>query len=154
MSNVRFHIVQFNTAEMLYPLEDERMADFTSRLDDINALAEGSPGFVWRLKDEGGNATLIRPLGENWLINMSVWSGIAALRDFTYKSRHVELLRATGAWFKPAAAANLALWWVREGTTPSLDDAKARLDHLRLKGPSARAFTFADPFPPTRVMPR
>ena len=154
MSNVRFHIAQFNKAEMRYPLEDERMAEFTSRLDDINVLAEESPGFVWRLKDDSGDATRIRPLGEDWLINMSVWTGIAALRNFTYKSRHVELLRGTEAWFKPASAPRLVLWWVRAGTTPSIDEARARLDHLLLKGPSARAFTFGDPYPPTRAMPR
>ncbi len=32
------------------------------------------------------------------------------------------------------------MWWIEEGHVPSLEDAKARLDHLRLNGSTEFAF--------------
>lgn len=52
-----WHIAQMNVATALYPLDDDRMSGFMNRLDTVNALADRSPGFVWRLQSESGNAT-------------------------------------------------------------------------------------------------
>jgi len=49
-------------------------------------------------------------------------------------------------WFEKASEAYLALWWISEGHIPSVDEAKERLEMLRLKGPTPDAFTFRDPF--------
>ena len=38
------------------------MADFVANLERINALAEASPGYRWRLQSESGDATAFRPL--------------------------------------------------------------------------------------------
>ena len=50
------HIAQINIAQAKDTMDSATMADFVARLDEINALAEGAPGFVWRLKTEDGNA--------------------------------------------------------------------------------------------------
>lgn len=123
------------------------MADFVANLDRINALAEQSPGFIWRLKDESGDATAIRPFGDDIIVNMSVWTDVAALGNYAFKSAHVEIMRRRNAWFDRMAEAYAVLWWVPEGHLPSLEEARERLDHLRKFGPTPHAFTFKEAFP-------
>src|SRR5918911_5244838 len=97
----RFHLAQLNIGQLRAPLDDPMMEGFRSQLDPINALADRSPGFVWRLQTEDGNATAIRPYdGDNLMaINMSVWESLKSLQRFVYRSRHVETLRARKQWF-------------------------------------------------------
>ena len=136
-----------------------RLADFVAKLAPINALADGSPGFVWRLQTEDGDATAIRVFDDDRLIvNMSVWTSFEALADFVYRSAHVEVMRRRREWFHSMAELFMTLWWIPAGTIPTLDEAEERLLHLRTHGPTPRAFTFRDPFPPgeltqSRVMP-
>lgn len=89
----KFQLAQLNISVMKEPLESPSMADFVANLDRINAIAEGSPGFVWRLQTEEGDATALRPLGDNIIVNMSVWQNIASLNNYVYKSAHVEMMR-------------------------------------------------------------
>jgi hypothetical protein len=127
------------------------MADFMALLDPINALADRSDGFVWRLQTEDGDATALRPFHDDRiLINMSVWESFDALRSFVYVSRHLDVMRRRREWFERMGEAYLALWWIPAGHLPTIDDAKARLDALRERGPSAAAFTFRDPYPPPK----
>ena len=72
-------LAQLNIAVMKEPLESPAMADFVANLDRINALAESSPGFVWRLQTEEGDATALRPLGDDTLVNVSVWKDVELL---------------------------------------------------------------------------
>ena len=95
-----YELAQLNIALMKEPLESPRMADFVANLDRINALAESSPGFVWRLKTEEGNATALRPLGEDTLVNVSVWRDVASLNKYVYGSAHVEIMRRRKEWFE------------------------------------------------------
>jgi len=139
----RFHIAQVNIARMRAPLDSETMAGFVSRLDEINALADGAPGFVWRLQTDEGNATYLRPYDdERILFNLSVWESVEALKDYVYKTAHAELLRQRRDWFEQFEGAFVALWWVPAGHVPSVDEAKKRLAHLDAHGPSQFAFTF------------
>ena len=89
-----YHVAQVNIGRVKAPVEDPLMAAFVARLDEINALADHSPGFVWRLQTPVGNATYFRPYPEDdrILINMSVWESIAGLRYYVYKTAHAELL--------------------------------------------------------------
>lgn len=123
------------------------MADFVNNLDRINALAEHSPGFEWRLQDEQGDATAIRPFGDDVIVNMSVWRNVAALRDFAFKSAHVEIMRRRREWFDRMADAFAVLWWVPEGHRPTLTEAAKRLAQLQASGATALAFTFKEAFP-------
>ncbi len=132
-----FHIAQINLARGNAPLDDPIMAGFVARLDEINALADGSPGFVWRLQgDEGGNATYLRLFQDELIIvNMSVWETLEHLQQYVYRSTHTELIRQRQAWFQKFAGAYAALWWVPAGHIPTVDEAKVRLAHLEQHGP-------------------
>lgn len=132
---------------MKEPLESPSMADFVNNLDRINALAEESPGFVWRLQTEEGDATQLRPLGENILINLSVWRDVEAMHEYVYKSDHASIMRRRKEWFDQMAEAWVVLWWVPETHTPSLAEAIERLEHLRHHGPTPEAFNFRNLFP-------
>lgn len=144
-----FQLAQANVARARYALEDPRMAGFTNRLEQINALAEGSPGFVWRYVDESGNATDTRVLDDpDRIFNMSVWESLEALAQFAYRSDHRELLRARHDWFHPADAPMLALWWVPAGHRPSVAEGEQALWRIQRAGPSAPAFDFAHRFDP------
>jgi hypothetical protein len=145
-----FHIAQVNIGRILAELDDPVMAGFVNRLDEINELADTSPGFVWRLIVDDGNATYLRPFGDpRMLLNMSVWESAEHLRHFVYKTMHVELLRDRHAWFERLSGAYTALWWVPTGHVPSVDEAKKRLEHLEAHGPTEFAFTFQTIVPPS-----
>ena len=124
------------------------MADFVARLDEINALADGSPGFIWRLQTEAGNATYLRPYAdERIIINMSVWETVEHLRNYVYQSRHSEVRRRRREWFEKLETPVVALWWVPAGHVPSVDEAKKRIAHLQANGPTPFAFSFRSVFP-------
>ncbi len=148
-----YHIAQINVARMRFSIDDPGMADFVAQLDAVNGLADRSPGFVWRLQGEAGDATTIQAFDEaNILINMSVWETIDALFDFTYKSGHTDVFRRRHEWFDTADGAHLALWWIRSGQLPRVEQGIARLKYLDRHGPSARAFTIKHRFdPPLRA---
>ena len=144
------HLAQVNIGRVKGLMTDPVMSGFASRLDEINALAEASPGFVWRLQSDEGNATSYRPYDhdDRLLINMSVWETVEHLRDFTYATAHAELLRQRRDWFEKFDRVFLALWWIPEGHIPSIEEAKARLDHLEAHGPTPFAFTLKTAFAP------
>lgn len=142
-----FQLAQLNIAHLLAPLDAPQLADFVANLDRINALAESSPGFVWRLQTEEGNATDIDFFGPEYIVNMSVWSDVAALHSYVYRSAHTEILRRKREWFHTMGAAHMVLWWVPEAHRPTLEEAGEKLALLREHGPSAEAFTFKQRFP-------
>jgi hypothetical protein len=138
-----------NIARLRAPLDTPQLADFVAALEPVNALADGAPGFVWRLQTEEGDATAIRAFDDDMLIvNMSVWESVDALADFTYRSDHRAVLVQRRKWFERMAEAFLVLWWVPAGHQPSVDEAKDRLSRLQHDGPTPEAFTFRSPFPP------
>ena len=144
MSN--YQLAQLNIARLLAPIDSPTLADFVANLDRINELAESSPGFVWRLKDEAGDATAIRPLAADVIVNMSVWQDIAALKTYVYYSGHLDVMRRRREWFERMAEAHMVLWWVPKNHIPSVEEALQRLDTLREKGSTQDAFTFREPF--------
>jgi hypothetical protein len=141
-----YELAQLNIATMNEPLDSPVMADFVANLDRINALAEGSPGFVWRLQTEEGDATALRPLGDDVIVNMSVWRDVESLNHYVYGSAHVEIMRRRKEWFQRMKEAYVVLWWVRKGHRPGVQEAIARLQLLREHGPSSEAFTFKKAF--------
>lgn len=141
-----YHLAQLNIAWMKAPLESPEMADFVANLERINALAEASPGYVWRLQDEAGDATAIRPFGDEVLVNMSLWQDVQSLSDYVYKSAHTEMLKRRREWFERVEQAHQVLWWVPVGHRPDVVEAAERLAHLRERGATQQAFTFRQPF--------
>lgn len=147
-----YHLAQINIARILAPLQDPQMAGFVNQLDAINAIADDSPGFIWRLQTESGDATAIRVFDDDTiLINMSVWESVEALHQYVYRSDHLGPLRERKKWFAPFDGPYLALWWVPAGHTPTPEEGKERLAYLGDHGPTAYAFTFRQNFPPSVV---
>lgn len=145
----QYHIAQANIAHMRAPLDDPLMAGFVERLEEINRLADGSPGFVWRLQTEDGDNTAIRAFEEDTiLINMSVWESLDSLHHYVYRSTHSQIFARRKEWFQVIDTPTSALWWVPAGHIPTIDEAKDRLEMLQASGPSPSAFTFLKPFPP------
>ncbi|TGG95067.1 DUF3291 domain-containing protein [Natronospirillum operosum] len=143
----KYQLAQLNIARLLAPLDSPQLADFVANLDRINALAESSPGFVWRLQTEEGDATSIDYFGDDKIVNMSVWESIEALHDYVYRSAHVEVLRRKKEWFHTMAEAHMVLWWVPAGHLPSIEEAAVKLALFNEQGPTEQAFSFKQPFP-------
>lgn len=142
----KYHIAQLNIATLTAPIDSPRLSEFVANLDRINALAEGSPGFIWRLQTEEGDATGIDYFGTDKIVNLSLWDSIESLHNYVYRSAHVEIMRRKKEWFHTMAQAYLVLWWVPVGHIPSIEDAAQKLSTLRELGPSEEAFTFKKAF--------
>jgi len=142
----RYQLAQLNIADLKAPLDSPELRDFVDNLDRINALAESSPGFVWRLTGDGNDATSLRPLGDNVLVNMSVWRDADALRNYVYQSAHTQIMKRRREWFTRMREAHMVLWWVPAGHVPTIAEAVARLKLLRERGATADAFTFGEAF--------
>ena len=142
-------IAQVNVARAVAPLDDPRMADFVALLDDVNRLAEASPGFVWRLQGPSGNATDIQADDDPLVIvNLTVWSSPDDLFAYTYRSEHRTVFARRFEWFERWDGPSVALWWQPSGTIPTVEDAFRRLQSLAEHGPTPEAFTFKQQFPP------
>lgn len=144
----RYQLAQINIGNLAAPLDSPQLKDFVDNLDRINELAEGSPGFVWRLKGDGNDATSLRPLGDNVLVNMSVWSDVESLKNYVYKSAHTQIMKRRREFFARMPESHMVLWWVPAGRQPTVAEAVERLTLLRQDGPSPRAFTFGAAYPP------
>ena len=143
-----FHLAQVNVARMREPLDRPSMQAFVDGLEPINALADASPGFVWRLQTDDGDATALRIFDDGMIIvNMSVWASVDDLRAFVFGSEHAGYLRRRSEWFEKLAEASAALWWISAGTLPTIDDARSKLETLRARGPTAEAFTLGVAYP-------
>lgn len=142
------HLAQVNIGLLKAPIDDPLIGDFVAQLDQINALADASPGFVWRLKDESGNATSIPAFDDpRMIINMSVWESFESLRDYTYRSDHTRVLARRREWFEKLERPHFALWWIAAGAVPTVGEAQRRLALLAEHGPTPDAFTFRNHFP-------
>ncbi len=122
-----YQLAEVNIARMLAPLDSPLLAEFVAQLDAINALADTSPGFLWRLQTLEGNATALRPYEDDLiLVNLSLWATLADLSAFVYKSRHRQVLQQRQEWFERFNGPYLALWWVPSGHIPTVEEAKER----------------------------
>lgn len=148
MTTSQYQLAELNIGRMLAPLDDPIMAGFVEALDRINALADASPGFVWRFQTEEGNATELRPYDDDRIIvNYSVWETLEDLKNYVYQSAHTEVMRQRRQWFEVFKGAYMVLWWVEAGRRPTISDAKERLEYLNQHGPSEFAFTFKQAYP-------
>lgn len=141
--SLNHHLAQVNIANLLKPLDHPQIAEFVDNLDKINAVAEQSDGFVWRLKDESGNATDIQIMDDPMLIiNMSVWESVASLKRFVYHSDHFIFYKKKRKWFKIMKSFHMALWWIPKSHIPSVEEAKDRLNAINERGDTEYAFSF------------
>ncbi|MCV6629814.1 MAG: DUF3291 domain-containing protein [Flavobacteriaceae bacterium] len=145
----KYQLAQINIAKMIgVNIEDPIMQEFVENLDKVNQLAEESPGFVWRLKDDSNHAANFNPYeDERVIINLSVWEDVESLEQYTYKTFHVDFLRRRKEWFQKFGKAYYAMWWIEAGSIPSIEDAVNRLEQLQKEGASQNVFDFKQRFP-------
>jgi hypothetical protein len=141
-------LAQLNIARLVAPIDSPVLSEFVANLERVNALAESSPGYVWRLQTEEGDATAIRDFGDDIIVNMSVWEDVASLRRFVYESDHINILRQRHDWFEKMKENYMVLWWIPSGHLPTLSEAEARLEQMKASGPGPEAFSFRQTFPP------
>jgi hypothetical protein len=143
-----FQLAQINIARCLAPLDSPVMRDFVGLLPEVNALADSSPGFVWRLVGDGADATGVRAYEDPLIIvNMSVWESLDSLRSYAYRGGHALAFRRRKEWFVDSEEPNSALWWIPAGTVPTVEEGRARLEKLQREGPTPAAFSFKVTFP-------
>jgi hypothetical protein len=148
-----WHLAELNIGRLREPLTHPATKEFVDALDEINALAESSPGFVWRLTDEatGRSSSYVQTGGDPLeIVNLSTWETPEQLHDFVYRTAHTPYLRRRRAWFQRVELF-LVCWWVPAGHRPSVDEAMARLAQLGREGPSDAAFTLRDVRPAPAV---
>jgi hypothetical protein len=148
LNQPQYHLAQINVALMKAPIDDPIMAEFAAALDEVNAIADQSPGFIWRLQSPSGNATDIRAYAESkMLVNLSLWQSVEQLKVYVYQSLHSEFFVRRRQWFEKYQGEHFAMWWVPAGQVPTIEEGKAKLDYLSQHGDSPKAFTFSKPFP-------
>jgi hypothetical protein len=141
-----FHLSEFNIARMKASLDDPLMAEFVRLLADVNAAADSSPGFVWRLQTDEGDATGIRAYDDPLMLNLSVWETVESLKEYTYRSLHATPFRKRKEWFEPFDGPSLVLWWIPKGKDPDRRRRSRQLNQLTIDGPTAEAFSFKQTF--------
>ena len=142
-----YNLAQVNIAKMLAPIDDPIMADFVNNLERINAIADRSEGFVWRLADIENNALAIRAFEDDTLIiNMSVWKDLESLFRFTYKTDHAEIFARRTEWFSRITDMHMVFWYIPVGHIPTPTEARQRLEYVNAHGESPYAFTFKKRF--------
>lgn len=135
------HLAEINIARLKYPIDDPQVAEFARNLDLVNGIAERSEGFIWRLKDETGNATNVRAFDDPMVIvNMSVWRDAESFEHFVWNTVHKRFYSQRQKWFSVMKMEHFVMWWVDEGHRPALNEAKARLDWYNEHGNSDHAF--------------
>ena len=151
---MEYHIAQVNIAIALDELDSIRLSSFVARISEINAIAEQAPGYIWRLQTNSLEEQKIRDLfGEERLVfNLSLWQNIESLKNFVYKSMHLELLKNKNEWFNSLSHSHQALWWIEKGKYPTVEEAKDKLELLDRSGVSEEVFTFSAPQPDPKVL--
>ena len=141
-------LAQLNISKMLSDsIDDPIMADFVAQLDTINALGENSKGFVWRLKDESGDATHFNPFDdERIIVNLTVWESLEDLMNFAFKTAHAVVMKDRAKWFEKFGKPSTVLWYIEEGHIPTTQEARERLEYLQVNGASNYAFDFKNKF--------
>jgi hypothetical protein len=144
-----YYLAQINIAMMKAPIDDPIMAEFAAALDHVNAIADQSAGFVWRLQTPSGSATEIRAYPDpRMLVNLSVWQSVESLKHYVYKSLHSEFFVRRRNWFEKLPGEHFAMWWIPSDRLPTVEEGKAKLEYLALHGDSPHSFTFGKPYPP------
>jgi HAD superfamily hydrolase (TIGR01509 family) len=153
LNSPRYHLAQLNIGRLVAPVDSPIVADFMALLDPVNAIADASEGFVWRLQTDEGNATALHIYGDDTLnVNMSVWESKEALWNYVYASDHLAVMRRRREWFKRIEQF-MCLWWVPAGHVPDIPEAEERLTQLREEGPGPASFTFKRDFPAPGSVP-
>lgn len=147
--NSKYQLAEINVSRMIgLDINDSIMKEFVDNLDQVNQLAENSKGFVWRYKDESNNATCLNPYNDvQVIINISVWTDIESLKAYVFKSFHTDFIKRRKEWFKANTKVMTAMWWIKAGHYPTVEEAVKKLSQFQEKGVSSEVFDFKNPMP-------
>ncbi|MEO9865688.1 MAG: DUF3291 domain-containing protein [Yoonia sp.] len=138
------HLAELNVGRLVAPTDDPRVADFMNNLDRINGLGKRMPGFVWMMEGSGepgtGNTDVKLDGDPLFVANLTVWENYDNLKTFVYQTLHKKFMDRKAEWFEALADKHFVMWWVPAGHNPTIDEALARLDHLKQHGDSDHAF--------------
>ncbi len=135
------NLAEINIARLRAPIDDPLVAPFMNALDKVNGIAERSEGFVWRLKDDSGNATELNYSDDPYIIsNASVWRDLPSLQNFVFNTVHKQFMQRKSEWFEILETQHFVMWNVEEGHQPTLDEARIKIALFDQKGASADAF--------------
>lgn len=141
-------VAHMNVARLRHPPGDPRVAGFIDNVSKVNAIAERSPGYVWRFSDEA--LSVVEGVAYQGLagdpklaISLSVWETVEHLWQFVNKTVHGRFLRRREQWFEPYGGANYVIWSHILVTPPDISEGWARLKLLAEKGATPQAFDFA-----------
>ncbi|MGB0658906.1 MAG: DUF3291 domain-containing protein [Mangrovicoccus sp.] len=142
-----YHLAELNIGRLLADPSDPRVAEFMEALDRINGIGKRSPGFVWMMEGSGepniGNTEAKIGGDPRFVSNLTVWEDVKTLEHFVWNTLHRQFYERRQEWFEVLGEMHFCMWWVPIGHQPSLEDALARLEHLRAHGDSDHAFGWA-----------
>ncbi|MEO1640725.1 MAG: DUF3291 domain-containing protein [Pseudomonadota bacterium] len=139
------HLAEFNFGTLAHPWGDPRIAGFENAISQVNAIAERSPGFVWRLSDEAMETEQEDPNGPladrpNTASTLSIWVDAPALYHFVTRTLHARIMKGAPDWFVPGDSGFLVCWWVAEGARPTVAEGMARWRDLQARGETPDVF--------------
>lgn len=137
------HVAQFNVVRFKFPPGHVALRTFEENVARINAIAEASPGFVWRYVEAGTrDVEFVQFVDGSFLGALSVWESIEALKAFVYGKAHLEMMRRKAEWMSNMAERSYVLWHVERGIQPRPEEGWKRLVHFRENSDSAMSFSF------------
>lgn len=140
------HLAELNIGRLIAPTDDPRVADFMNALDRINGMGKRMPGFVWMMEGSGepGTGNTENNIGDDpqFVANLTVWEDVQSLETFVWKTVHKQFYDRRHEWFEVLGKMHFVMWWVPAGHRPTLEEALARLEHLKANGDSDHAFTW------------
>jgi hypothetical protein len=144
MQPVGTHLAELNVGRLIAETDDPRVAEFMGALDQINGLGKRMPGFVWMMEGSGepntGNTDTKIDGDPRYVANLTVWENVETLENFVFNTLHRRFYERRQEWFEVLGEMHFVMWWVPEGHRPSMEEALARLEHLKTHGDSDHAF--------------
>lgn len=137
-------IAQLNISVWNVDPRSDAASPFIDNIGRVNALAERSEGFIWRLLDEGRDEKGRTVLGgPETILTLSVWQSAQYLEAFAFNTVHRKIYERKAEWFAKLQSHHLVMWTIEDRYLPTLDEAKQRLDHLDKHGNTDFAFDWA-----------
>ena len=134
-------IAQMNWGRLKYPLNDERMIEFSESLNNVYSIAENHTGFIWRIPDNKVEVQLINLEFDEFISStVSVWDNMESLKDYTFNSLHGVYLKRSSEWFEKVDGPQLVIWNVKNDDCPTFKESFERLAHLKINGPTDYAY--------------
>ena len=140
------NVAQLNIGVLCHPIDDPRTAGFAQNTDAVNAVAERSAGFIWRLVDEEAalhdEGISLFDGNPNAICTLSLWSSAEDLESFVLRTIHGSFLKRRAEWFIEQDHKTYVIWPVAAGQRPTIREGLDRLADLEASGANEGAYDF------------